>query len=221
MLSIQLKCQWEKICKGALNLAIKTKDPDMIHDMAVRLAKGGIPMRYFRRFKAHKWFPDFEKRFSIYDSIYKNTYNLGYKERLIHLMSYDSDFNKRYHQWRSGKIDMTLKEMIFEAQYISKEFESLINEFGLPIEKEIGYFYDRKYKKVTNFPVAALIIHIHQLGKLVINPDQIYSLVCHGTLNSEYKDIIPKVRGFGGGNVSIEEEMTIRYSKYKGGNKQR
>ncbi len=197
----------------AMNLSRKTKDQEMTHKLAIWMAKGGIPLTYFQKFRSQNWYSDFDKRFSLYDSIYKSQFNLEYKRRITELIAHDIDFNEKYHDWRSGKLDMSLNEMISEAKYIATEFENLINEYDLPIDKKIGYYYDYKKKQISFLPIEVLIIHIHQRGKFLIKSEQIMLLVCNRILNEQFKDLLPRIKGFSD-EESIEAEMTLRYSKF-------
>ena len=198
---------------NALNLYLKVNDEEMIHKLSIMLAKGGIPNKYFQKFQSLNWYSKFEQNFSQYDSIYKNDFNTEYRRRITELIAYDIEFNEKYHDWRSGNIDMSLGEMISEAKYIALEFENMINEYGLPLEKEIGYYYDDRMEQVSVLPIEVLIIHIHQRGKFLIKSDEITLLICNGLLNKGYQDLLPRIKGFSD-EESIETEMTLRYSKF-------
>ena len=198
---------------NALNLYLKVNDDEMIRKLSVILAKGGIPKKYFQQFQGLKWYTKFEQNFSQYDSIYIADFNTEYRRRIDELIAYDINFNKKYHDWRSGNIDMSLNEMISKAKYIAVEFETLINEFGLPLENKIGYYYDERLKRVSVLPIEVLIIHNQQRGKFLIQSDQIELLICNGLLDKSYQDLLPRIKGFSD-EESIEAEMTLRYSKF-------
>ena len=198
---------------NALNLYLKANDEEMILKLSIILAKGGIPKNYFQQFQRLNWYPNFMQNFTQYDSIYKADFNIEYRRRISELIAYDINFNKKYHDWRSGNIDMSLNEMISEAKYIAVEFETLINEFGLPLEKKIGYYYDERLKRVIVLPIEVLIIHNQQRGKFLIQSDQIELLICNGLLDKSYQDLLPRIKGFSD-EESIEAEMTLRYSKF-------
>ena len=201
--------------ENVLNLYQKKNDEEMMHSVAILMAKGGTPKEYFQRYHRLSWFPQFQQKFSQYDSIYKSNFNVEYRRRITELIAYDIDFNTKYHDWRSGKIDMSLDKMISEAKYIATELEVLINEYGLPLENKIGYYYDYRKRRIKKLPIESLIIHIHQRGKSLIKSDQIVVLICYGLLNEEYKDLLPRIKGFSD-EESIEKEMTLRYSMFGG-----
>ncbi|UZO81888.1 hypothetical protein NBT05_05335 [Aquimarina sp. ERC-38] len=197
----------------AIDISKKTKDIEFIHSISIILAKGGIPKKYFRRYSSYNWYNEFNKEFYIYDSIYRSSFNIEFKKKIIEIIEDDRNFNKSFHKWRAGKEELTLSEMIKRASYIAESLENVLNNYGLPIEKNIGYFLDQ-HNNINNLPFAPLIIHVKQRGRNIVEQEQIKKLVCYGVLGKEYIEIIPKIRGLSK-NFSVKEEMTLRFNKYK------
>src|SRR5690606_25738979 len=54
----------------ALVSAIKTKDNFWAREIAEKLAKGGIPLRYFAKYKKEKWYKEFQAEFESYSKYY-------------------------------------------------------------------------------------------------------------------------------------------------------
>jgi hypothetical protein len=198
----------------ALLVAQKRKDAEWAEQISIKLAKGGVPLRYFEKLKTFKWHEKFKNDFKIYSDYYIENFKPELRERLNSLLKLDIETNLKYHQWRTRKIEMSLQELIDEASRILTDFQKLTDEYGFPNERLMGYNYVRRLNTVERYNVEVLIIHIHGRGELVFK-DDIHEIVCKGGLNHKYEEEVKNMRGFGDG-TGIEQEMKARYKKYRG-----
>ncbi len=200
----------------ALAIARKCDDSVWAEDVAVQLAKGGVPLRYFVRLKKQQWYDTFKSNFQTYTDYYQENHKPDLRERFISLLELDRKFNEKYHQWRTKEIEMTLQELIDGATDVLSEFETLTNEYGFPNERLMGYNYNRRKNKVEQYSVNALMLHLYQRGELVFK-NEIAKIVCDGGLPPRYEKTLRTIRGFGDSS-GVKQEMEIRYKKF-GSNK--
>lgn len=198
----------------ALFTADKLKDDQWARHIAEKLAKGGIPLRYFGKFKKKKWYKEFESDFQNYSEHYKNHFDLEMQYRFMEISQEDSDFTDKYHEWRERKIELTINELIDGATKILRDFKDFNEKYGFPNEQKMGYQYVRRKNSIESYPVAVLMIHIYQMGTQIFK-DDIHNLVCEGSLHSNYEQTLKSIRGFGN-STGIEQEMKARYKKYRG-----
>ncbi len=198
----------------ALISANKSKDDNWAGTIAKKLAKGGIPLRYFGKYKKEKWYKEFSSEFENHSSYYKDSLNPVLRDKLLNLIEKDREFNSKYHEWRARKTELTLRELINGANKILQEFEVLTKEYGFPTERIIGYNYVRRKNTVESFPIEALIIHIYQRGVLIFEKE-IPKIVCNGGLHPQWIETLKKIHGFGD-STGVEQEMKARYEKYRG-----
>lgn len=198
----------------ALISAIKSKDDNWAGTIAENLAKGGIPLRYFGKYKKEKWYKKFSSEFENHSTFYKDSLNPVLKDRLLSLLQKDRGFNSKYHEWRTRETELTLQELINGAIEILDEFKTLTEEYGFPKERIVGYNYVRRKNAIESFPIEALIVHIYQRGVLIFE-NEIPKIVCNGGLHPQWIETLKKIRGFGDSN-GVEQEMKVRYKKYRG-----
>ncbi|MEX2350028.1 MAG: hypothetical protein WD554_04050 [Flavobacteriaceae bacterium] len=198
----------------ALRVAQKRKDAAWAEEIAIKLAKGGVPLRYFGNLKTFEWYDIFKADFINYAHYYKENYNPEVREELISLLERDRAFNSKFHEWRTREIEMTLEELIDGATKIFTDFKKLTDTHGFPNERLMGYNYVRRKNSVEYYPIDALMIHTYQRGELLFK-DEIQNIVCEGGLHPNYVEILKKIRGFGD-STGIEQEMKARYAKYRG-----
>jgi len=198
----------------ALFTANETNDNAWAGWIAEKLAKGGVPLRYFGKYKRQKWYEKFKFEFENYSEYYTQNYNLELKQGLISLLQRDREFNNKYHEWRTKEIDLTLNELIDGATTILNDFESIIEKYGFPDEPLMGYNYVRRLNRIETYRIEVLIIHIYQRGVLILK-DEIDNVVCVGGLHPKYAETLKRIRGFGN-STGIEQEMKLRYEKYRG-----
>jgi hypothetical protein len=198
----------------ALNLAQKLKDEKWAEQIAIRLAKGGVPLRYFRYLKKYDWYDKFNADFKTYSDFYTENYNPELREEVISLIKRDKDFNKKYHDWRTRKIELSLDELIVGASQIISDFKIITDKYGFPNEHLMGYNYNHRKDKVEYYSTDALIIHIYQRGALVFE-NEIHNIVCDGGLHPNYEETLKKIRGFGN-STGVEQEMKVRFKEFRG-----
>ena len=166
------------------------------------------------KYKKEKWYQEFSSKFEIHSTYYKDSLNPVLKDKLLSLLEKDREFNRKYHEWRTREIEITLEELINSANGILDEFKSLTNKYGFPTEQLMGYNYVRRKNAVEHFPIDALMVHIYQRGVLIFEND-IPEIVCEGGLHPKWKETLKKIRGFGN-SKGIEQEMKARYNKFRG-----
>ena len=192
---------------SAFEVATEINDFVRMNEIAVMLAKGGIPLAHFKDYKSYDWYFDFEGRFEEYTNIHHSNFDSELKAELLALRVQDSIFNDCYHQWREGEIEVSLDDFITGGEDIVKGFKDLVNRYGFPSEKRMGYYY--KEGKVTSFPVKTLLIHIYQRGELLYS-DDMDRLVCEGDIPFLDEMMISGFRGLGN-STGVEQEMIVRY----------
>jgi len=198
----------------ALLVAQKRKDVEWAEQIAIKLAKGGVPLRYFRKFKNFKWYEKFRNNFKKYSDYYKENYNSELREELLSLLKRDKEYNSKYHEWRTRQVEMTLQEMIDETSQILFDFKTLTEKYGFPNERLMGFNYIRRKNNVEHYKMDVLMVHIYQRGVLLFE-NEIHDIVCNGGLHPNYEKILKEIRGFGD-STGIEQEMKARYAKYRG-----
>lgn len=198
----------------AFSVALKRKDTKWAEQIAIRLAKGGVPLRYFRYHKKHKWYDKFNADFETYSDYYKENYNQELRDNFLSLINRDKEFNSKYHDWRTREIELTLDELIKGASEIISDFNQMTDKYGFPNEKIMGYHYVSRKNSIEQYHSAALIIHIYQRGVLIFE-NEIYKIVCEGGLHPNYEETLKKIRGYGN-STGVEQEMKARYEKYRG-----
>jgi hypothetical protein len=196
--------------REALKTARELKDTCWAEMLAIKLAKGGIPLNYFKDFENYKWFVHFISEFRVYENYHKSNFDLKLRHKLLSLRTEDSIFNESYHNWRKGEIEMTLDELIEGATKISDSFKLILTEYGFPCEQKMGYYYNND--SIDSFPYKILMIHIYQRGELLLY-DQLTHLICEGRLR-DYDSDLSNWRGYGD-STGIMQEMKIRYEKIK------
>lgn len=199
---------------SALKIAEEVKDTNHIYQIIILLAKGGIPLKHFKGYVNHAWYPQFESDFEEYAIFYKSTFNLELKTKLLSLRNQDSLFNDGFHKWRKGEMETTLDELINDAQSISDGFEKLVSNYGFPSEKRMGYNYQNG--EIVRFPILIILIHIYQRG-ILLYKERLPQLVCEGEIPFDEEMMLETFRGFGN-STGVEQEMTIRFEKFKNKN---
>ena len=198
----------------ALISAIKSKEINWAGTIAENMAKGGIPLRYFGKYKKEKWYKKFSSEFENHSTFYKDSLSPVLKDKLLSLLEKDRDFNNKYHEWRARETEMTLQELINGANEILEEFIALTEAFGFPAERLMGYNYVRRLNRIEPFPIEALIVHIYQRGVLIFE-NEIPKIICDGGLHPQWIETLKKIRGFGN-STGIEQEMKARYKQFRG-----
>ena len=197
--------------RNAFKVAEKTKDDIWMEQIAIKLAKGGIPLKYFKFCNQHKWYLEFYKNFPQYQKYFEENFNLEFRETLINVAKFDTEAVSRFHEWRTRKVEHSFDTIIAEAKNVSLNFQKMIEKFGFPTEKKVGYFYNKG--SVNELPTFVLLIHIYQRGELLFK-EQLNELVCNGVLITLQSKTLETIRGFGNSN-GIEQEMEARKKKFR------
>lgn len=198
----------------ALIAANKSKDDNWAGIVAKKLAKGGIPLRYFAKYKREKWYKKFNLEFENYSNHYQDNLNPQLRVKLLSLLKKDREFNSEYHKWRAHKIEMTLDELIDSASEILEEFKNLVEIYGFPTEQKMGYNYVRSKNMIESYPIIVLIIHIYQRGVLLFE-NEIQKIICEGGLEPQWGDTLKEVHGYGN-STGVEQEMKARFERFRG-----
>ncbi|MFK8104056.1 MAG: hypothetical protein AB8G15_16095 [Saprospiraceae bacterium] len=196
---------------AALEVAKIVKDSVRLNEIAILLAKGGIPLAFFEDFRDYGWYPYFKSQFEFYRHYHESHFDLSLKTKLLALRKQDSIFNHTWHEWKRGEKEMSLAELIVGAKAVTEGFEELVTRYGFPCEKRMGYYYQNK--EVTKFPVLVILIHIYQRGVLLYK-ESLSNFVCYGDLSFGEEIELESFRGFGN-STGVEQEMRVRYEKFK------
>lgn len=195
----------------ALEIALKTRDTIWSKTLSIELAKGGIPIEFFDSLKNMSWYTQFKSNYPQYQNSFKEEFDLELRKKIIQLRFQDSLFNENYHKWRRGEIEISLDKLIEGAKKVTNGFKNIIKEHGFPCEQKMGYYF--KEGKVQQFPITIILIHIYQRGELLYR-DRLGKIVCDGKLKPTAHTLLNGFKGFGD-STGVEQEMKIRYSKYR------
>jgi len=198
----------------ALLAANEIRENQWAGHIAKKLAQGGIPLRYFSKFKKKKWYAKFESDFPKYSQHYKDNFDVEMRNSFLTISKEDLNFTDKYHHWREHKIELTLQELVDGATMRLTNFMDFNKKYGFPNEQKMGYNYVRHKNRIEHFPVLVLMIHIYQTGTRIFK-DDIRSIVCKGSLHPSFEDTLKKIYGFGD-STGVPQEMKVRYKKYRG-----
>ncbi|MCX7550094.1 hypothetical protein [Xanthomarina sp. F2636L] len=196
----------------AFSVAQKTKDYEWAEVIAIQLAKGGVPLRYFSNYKQSKWYDRFSSDFESYTKYYNENFRSELRERLNSLIDIDKEFTANLMEWHNGEIELTAEDAYQEANSILAEFKAIIETYGFPTERLMGYNYVRRLNRVEYYKTSILMIHLYKYGELVY-VNEIPQLICDGILHPNLQQTLNNVRGFGN-STGIEQEMKVRFEKY-------
>ncbi|MFD0963718.1 hypothetical protein [Pseudofulvibacter geojedonensis] len=197
----------------ALYVAQKRKNANWAKEIAIQLARGGVPLRYFVKYKRFKWFNGFKSNFKKYKDYYHENFNEGLKIRYKKLLKDDVVYNERYHQWRTREIEIPLNELVSKASEIVSEFKSITDKYGFPTERLMGYNYVYKKNAIERFYSGVLVVHIYQRGVLVFQ-NEIGKIVCNGSLHPNMIKTLKMIRGYGD-STGVEQEMKVRHKIFR------
>ena len=196
---------------AALKTAKKEKDNEWAYTLAIQLARGGIPLRYFTSFKKDKWYKAFEKDFPEYIAYYTENFDLELRHQVLDLRVKDIALNNKFYSWKAKEIEVPLNEFINDATALLQGFKTMREECGFPGEQRIGYYYTKS--RVDEFPTGVLLIHIYQTSELLYF-NELDDLVCGGYITEDYKKILMEIRGYTNGE-GAEQEWKVRYEKFR------
>lgn len=199
----------------ALLVAQKTKDNGWAKEISITLAKGGVPIRYFTKFNKMPWYKDFRANFKNYNAFYKANFNLELKVKWIGLILKDKNFNlNRYHAFREAKIKITIDELVEEASAISKELKDIVDAYGFPHEKQMGYLYIKGQNRINDYNIGVVLRHIYQRGELIFTDAEIDNFICAGNIRTkEYFSQKSIGLWYGLGLKNVMSKFHDRYNK--------
>lgn len=200
---------WGNDLDLALKIAVDMKDTLWANQLSIQLAKGGIPLEHFYSYQSDTWYPKFQRDYATYKRHYEETFNVDQKTAVLALIELDREYNEKFHRFRRGEIELTLTELVDDAEEVRDELTRIIKTFGFPSEKTMGYYYHEK--KVARFPLVVLLIHIFQRGDLFLKP-HLNKLVCKGYLRPPDQALLNGSQGYGESS-GIEDEMIIKYNR--------
>ncbi|WP_299444183.1 hypothetical protein [uncultured Aquimarina sp.] len=197
----------------ALTIAHKTKDDSWAGFIAEKLAKGGVPLRFFVKYERKKWYHTFLQEFPKHNEYYNKNFKPELKNKFNSLNNRDAIFSRKLMDWYYGTIEITVENASIEANAILSELKKLTEQYGFPSEHNMGYNYVKRLNRVERTNNIALLIHSYKHGERIYE-EEIPNLICNGVLFPNCENILKNSRGFGIG-TGIEQEMKTRYEMYK------
>jgi len=202
----------EEMIKG-IESASKCNDEDQLLSISIKLAKGGIPVSFFKQFDNTYWYHWFLDDFAEYEKHYRENYNPLLKERIISLIKEDSAYNAEYHKFREGAKYVSLEYQITGAESISSQFADLNNEYGFPSEKRMGY--NLSDGQLKDYDLWTLILHIYQRGEILYENANYTRLIGVGDMHFLDEIFLDNNIGCSGiPDYGIVNEIQYRYIKY-------
>lgn len=197
--------------KTALSTAVLLKDKEWEYSLCCSLAKGGIPLHYFHKFRKEKWYEKFKTDFVSYSKHYDENFNPELRQKLLEVRQHDEKHNSLLHSLREGNKEITYNELVTSANKLINNFKVLCDTYGFPTEEKMGYYFFKN--KISDYPTGVLLIHIYQNGVLLYH-DNLHTLYCEGAINGRYKEILSHIQGFGN-STGVEQEIYARFKKYR------
>ena len=198
----------------ALKMAIKTNNNEWAKEIAIVLAKGGVPIKYFLKLKKFTWYNEFIINFKNYSDFYQIKCDSSFESNMISLIEKDKKFTYKYHGWRLKKTEMSLEEMTEKAVNIFDLFCSIIDKYGFPSSENVGYYYNKGKDRVESYNTEILLIHIYQRGELIFN-DELEKLFCFGNIDiNTHNALIEVSRQFENNSPGVRVEMKRRYDYF-------
>lgn len=190
----------------ALKVAQKTSDKIWMEQIAVSLAKGGIPLSFFKSFEDYKWYRTFYEQFSEYQKFYNENFNSEFRKSLLEIAKSDGEVNSRFHEWRTRKQEHTIEALVSDMTTVSADFQDMVKKFGFPTEKKIGYYYTKM--DINELPTFVIIVHIYQRGELLYK-EKLKEFTCNGSFTDSQYQQLQSIKGFGD-STGIAQEMEAR-----------
>ena len=151
--------------RNAFKVAEKTKDEIWMEQIAIKLAKGGIPLKYFKFFDKYKWYITFYEQFPQYQKYFNENFDLEFRKNLLDVAKLDTETNSRFHEWRTRKEEHSVDTLVAEMTNVLIGIQKMIEKFGFPTEKKVGYLYNKG--NVNELPTFVLFVHNYQRGELI------------------------------------------------------
>lgn len=199
----------------ALKVAIKTNDSEWAKEIAIVLAKGGVPNRFFFKLKEFSWYNEFEENFKNYEIYYQKKCDSSFVSQIVYLIEKDEKFNYKFHGWRLKKTEMSLEEMIKKSEEIYNSFYTLIDKYGFPSSENVGYNYIREKNRVEKYNVNILIRHIYQRGELIFL-NKLDELYCNNSIDDiTYKGLLEVASQFENNSPGVVAHINREYKRLK------
>lgn len=196
---------------SALLVAAKLKDVEWAYVLSVQLAKGGIPLSYFIKFRKYKWYKKFQESFNDYTTYHYENFDCDLKQKLLDIRKHDISHNKLIHSLREGNCECTFEEIVNSANKLVTNFNQMCIDFYFPTEERMGYYFAKN--KIEDYPTGVILIHVFQNGVLLFY-EKLKNLACEGIISNEYAETLENIRGFGD-STGVEQEIKIRFKKYQ------
>lgn len=196
----------------ALVVANKNKDVDWAKQIAIQLAKGGVPLSYFRYYKKSEWYDQLKANYKTYSDYYYENFKPELRKEFELLIEKDKIFTRKTMDWYYGTIEVSSESAIQDANEIFYKLKRLTETYGFPSEKNMGYNYVKRLNKIQRYSTLALLIHIYKYGERIYETE-ISSFICNGILPPNSKQTLKQSMGFGN-SKGIEHEMRIREGMY-------
>ncbi|TXD80865.1 hypothetical protein ESY87_19955 [Subsaximicrobium wynnwilliamsii] len=197
----------------AFLIAEKIKDAEWALQIATQLAKGGVPLSYFRYYKKTQWYSQLNAEYKTYSDYYITNFKPELRDKFNSLIERDATFTRQIMDWYYGTIEITSENAYNEANAIYSELKQMTEKYGFPSEHNMGYNYVSRLNKIEDYHTLALMIHIYKYGERIYE-NEIPNYICSGILHPNSKQILKQSMGFGN-SMGIEHEMKVREEMYK------
>lgn len=196
----------------ALKVAEETGDKIQMEKISVQLAKGGIPLKFFKKFESYKWYKTFYEQYPSYQKSFNDNFDLEFRKSLISLEKLDKDVNSHFHEWRTRKENHPIDTLVSQMKKVSVKFQRIVEKFGFPSEQKFGYYF--RAGSVVELPTFVLLIHIYERGELLYI-EQLNELACKGYITQSTADQLRNIRGLGN-STGIKQNMEACRQKFRG-----
>ncbi|MFH6991386.1 hypothetical protein [Flavobacterium sp. FlaQc-48] len=85
----------------------------------------------------------FYHQFPEYQKFFNDNFSLEFRKKLLEIEQSDSEINSRFHEWRTRKKDHPIDTLVSGKEKVSVDFQKMIEKFGFPAEKKVGYCYHK------------------------------------------------------------------------------
>jgi hypothetical protein len=194
----------------AVESAHSMRNSEWLKELSVKLAQGGIPLSYFKRFSEYDWYEQFKASYPQYRKAFETRCNLELREEIFAVRELDSTFNVEYHRWRRGEIELTLEELIEGAKQILDRFNAMVEVHGFPGNYNMGYNLENG--EVAPFPIEIVMVHLRQFGERLYTVDEFDQWLCHGVVPDYLPFHLDETKGWTD-FAGIEKEMQLRYER--------
>ncbi len=197
----------------ALVTAKELNDEQWMENIAIQLAKGGIPLKYFNSYYTFNWHKAFKSNFKSYHKYYLDNFDIKLKERWIALIQKEQTITHKHIEFNLGKRPLTLQQMKDDAYSLLNELNDIVLSKGFPGEQKIGYLYIKGKNRIEPYGALTLLLNTYLRGESIFKTG-IPNLICNGKLLPDSQDKLLDKKEFPY-SKGIEEAVTIAYNRYK------